>query len=160
MASRILRIVYHSLRPDETTAWGKCVGPQLKPRVEAGFLRKPAPTRGKQKSICAANGSTTSWVCAGLRSKPGTMQDLNCGPVSLLTVVACQAASAMNFVRDAFFWHNYELVKIKILALFECQTRRDARAAEWGGLENRYTGNCIEGSNPSLSACSLINFPS
>jgi hypothetical protein len=24
--------------------------------------------------------------------------------------------------------------------------------AEWDGLENRYTGNCIEGSNPSLSA--------
>ena len=30
--------------------------------------------------------------------------------------------------------------------------RRDARAVEWGGLENRYMGNYIEGSNPSLSA--------
>ena len=30
--------------------------------------------------------------------------------------------------------------------------RKDARVVEWDGLENRYTGNCIEGSNPSLSA--------
>ena len=30
--------------------------------------------------------------------------------------------------------------------------RKDAREVEWDGLENRYTGNCIEGSNPSLSA--------
>ena|GEM_PF-2963005 len=30
--------------------------------------------------------------------------------------------------------------------------RRDSRVVEWGGLENRYTGNCIGGSNPSLSA--------
>ena len=29
---------------------------------------------------------------------------------------------------------------------------RDARVAEWGGLENRYTRKGIEGSNPSLSA--------
>ena len=30
--------------------------------------------------------------------------------------------------------------------------RRDARAVERGGLENRCTGNGTEGSNPSLSA--------
>lgn len=30
--------------------------------------------------------------------------------------------------------------------------RRDARAVEWGGLENRYMGNHIGGSNPSPSA--------
>ena len=30
--------------------------------------------------------------------------------------------------------------------------RRGARAVEWDGLENRCTGNCTEGSNPSLSA--------
>jgi hypothetical protein len=30
--------------------------------------------------------------------------------------------------------------------------RRDARVVEWDGLENRCTGNCTEGSNPSLSA--------
>ncbi len=34
--------------------------------------------------------------------------------------------------------------------------RRDARVVEWDGLENRCTGNCTEGSNPSLSA--LRNF--
>ena len=30
--------------------------------------------------------------------------------------------------------------------------RKDAGVAERGGLENRYTGNCIQGSNPCLSA--------
>ena len=29
---------------------------------------------------------------------------------------------------------------------------KDAGVAERGGLENRYTGNCIQGSNPCLSA--------
>ena len=39
-------------------------------------------------------------------------------------------------------------------AIFLCtfRIRRDARAAEWGGLENRCAGNRTEGSNPSLSA--------
>ena len=32
------------------------------------------------------------------------------------------------------------------------QPRRDARAVEWVSLENCCTGNCTEGSNPSLSA--------
>lgn len=30
--------------------------------------------------------------------------------------------------------------------------RKDARVVEWDGLENRYTGNCIESSNLSPSA--------
>gem|GEM_PF-5983676 len=41
--------------------------------------------------------------------------------------------------------------KVKLEYYF-CGLRRGARVAEWDGLENRYTGNCIEGSNPSLSA--------
>ena len=32
---------------------------------------------------------------------------------------------------------------------------KDAGVAERGGLENRYTGNCIQGSNPCLSATLL-----
>ena len=36
--------------------------------------------------------------------------------------------------------------------------RRDARAAEWGGLENRCAGNRTEGSNPSLSAFARRSF--
>ena len=32
------------------------------------------------------------------------------------------------------------------------QQRRDGRADEGGGLENRYTGDCIVGSNPTPSA--------
>ena len=35
---------------------------------------------------------------------------------------------------------------------FLCTLRRDARVAEWGGLENRYTRKGIESSNLSLSA--------
>ena len=31
-------------------------------------------------------------------------------------------------------------------------TRRDARVVEWGGLENRCTGDSTQGSNPCLSA--------
>lgn len=34
-------------------------------------------------------------------------------------------------------------------------SRKDAGVAERGGLENRYTGNCIQGSNPCLSANQL-----
>ena len=34
--------------------------------------------------------------------------------------------------------------------------RKDAGVAERGGLENRYTGNCIQGSNPCLSARSEL----
>src|SRR5436309_9479024 len=34
--------------------------------------------------------------------------------------------------------------------------RRGARAADWAGLENRCTGNCTEGSNPSLSAFQFL----
>ncbi len=30
--------------------------------------------------------------------------------------------------------------------------RRDARVVEWGGFENRYTGNRIGGSNPPPAA--------
>ena len=37
-------------------------------------------------------------------------------------------------------------------ALLELPSRRDARAVEWGGLENRYTCKGIQGSNPCLSA--------
>ena len=33
---------------------------------------------------------------------------------------------------------------------------KDAGVAERGGLENRYTGNCIQGSNPCLSARSEL----
>ena len=36
-------------------------------------------------------------------------------------------------------------------------SRRGARVAEWDGLENRCTGNCTEGSNPSLSAAVNVN---
>src|SRR4051812_11744514 len=36
--------------------------------------------------------------------------------------------------------------------------RKDARAVEWDGLENRCTGNCTEGSNPSLSAFARRSF--
>src|SRR5690242_6973812 len=37
--------------------------------------------------------------------------------------------------------------------------RRDARVAESGGLENRYTRKGIEGSNPSLSAILRTSAP-
>ena len=36
--------------------------------------------------------------------------------------------------------------------------RKDARVVEWDGLENRCTGNCTEGSNPSLSAFAHRSF--
>ena len=39
-----------------------------------------------------------------------------------------------------------------VLLKLDCNKRRDARAVEWDGLENRCMGNCTEGSNPSLSA--------
>ena len=36
--------------------------------------------------------------------------------------------------------------------------RRDAGVVDRDGLENRCTGNCTEGSNPSLSARTLLKF--
>ena len=36
------------------------------------------------------------------------------------------------------------------------QHRRDGRVDEGGGLENRYTGNCIVGSNPTPSAMTRL----
>ncbi len=38
------------------------------------------------------------------------------------------------------------------LASWQPSERRDARAAEWTGLENRSRGNSTGGSNPPLSA--------
>gem|GEM_PF-3593038 len=47
------------------------------------------------------------------------------------------------------------------IKFYLCGPRRDARVAEWGGLENRCAGNRTEGSNPSLSANTLFlnHFP-
>ncbi len=42
------------------------------------------------------------------------------------------------------------------LASWQPLKRRDARAAEWTGLENRSRGNSTGGSNPPLSAISLL----
>ena|GEM_PF-1872097 len=42
--------------------------------------------------------------------------------------------------------------QVFILTTFALPIRRDARAVEWGGLENRYTLTGIQGSNPCLSA--------
>jgi hypothetical protein len=37
-------------------------------------------------------------------------------------------------------------------------TRRDARAVDWGGLENRCPGDWTGGSNPPLSADHIKSF--
>jgi hypothetical protein len=47
-----------------------------------------------------------------------------------------------------FIGHRKAIIRKNYFSL----TRRDARVAEWDGLENRCAGNCTEGSNPSLSA--------
>ncbi len=53
---------------------------------------------------------------------------------ALLTRPTCNCLSRYNFL------------------LYNRSSRRGARAVEWDGLENRYGGNSIEGSNPSPSA--------
>ncbi len=45
---------------------------------------------------------------------------------------------------DLFDKNNYFCILLKLW--------RGGRVVECGGLENRCTGNCTEGSNPSLSA--------
>jgi hypothetical protein len=47
--------------------------------------------------------------------------------------------------------NNYFCISLKI--------RRDARAVEWGGLENRCPRKRTQGSNPCLSAEYLFELP-
>ena len=53
-----------------------------------------------------------------------------------------------------FVKRNFILIFAKQLT--PIGNRRDARAVEWDGLENRCTGNGTVGSNPTLSA-KIIN---
>jgi hypothetical protein len=61
---------------------------------------------------------------------------------------------AFTFISEIFAWVclylRYPNFCLPILRLDSL--RKGARAVERDGLENRCTGNCTEGSNPSLSA--------
>jgi hypothetical protein len=61
--------------------------------------------------------------------------------------ILCIVHRAGRIWRKIAIFVNLQFNRVKI-----SPARRDARAVEWGGLENRYMGNYIEGSNPSLSA--------
>ncbi len=57
----------------------------------------------------------------------------------------------MAYYLQGFFCEKEGLIGAIILIASQVDWR-GAREVEWGGLENRYGGNSIEGSNPSLSA--------
>ena len=52
---------------------------------------------------------------------------------------------------EEYKYENQRQLMVQVVKHF-LNNWRDARAVEWDGLENRCTGNCTEGSNPSLSA--------
>ncbi len=56
-------------------------------------------------------------------------------------------------IRGGFLSKN--LIKAIVILLF-LQPRRDARAVEWGGLENRCSCKRTQGSNPCLSAFFIL----
>ena len=63
-----------------------------------------------------------------------------------------------NGTRGGFVYRTRQMqFAVNEYLAIEKISRRVGRAAECGGLENRYPGNWIEGSNPSLSAIYFYN---
>ena len=66
------------------------------------------------------------------------------------------ALSILILVRDEIIFKDFQKTPLVVSGVFIfVPFWRDARVAEWDGLENRYTRKGIEGSNPSLSASIL-----